>query len=123
MTFFIILLVLCLVAYMISFNNRDKSQDYKIDPKIGYLKLVNEDKLRLDLTVGLEGLIKKSFGEVFSGSFITLAIGSCYKSCNEKSLSISQYYKLPLNTVNIIIKECTNNMFSKYLDNAKDYFV
>lgn len=86
-----------------------------------------EEKLKRDLTKMFDTAVRESLSsspdELLSGTFITLAIGSCYKTCNESSLTLSRSYNLPINTVNSIIKECTNNTLSKYLDNAKDYFV
>lgn len=122
MTFFIIFGILCLVVYIITFNNRDKSQDYKIDPKIGYLRLVNEDKLRLDLTVGLEGLIKKSFGDVKhlgikenDKDHMELTIEIFRQSSLNNIVNIASNYRIPIHLATSVVNEMCDGAYAAYV--------
>lgn len=117
MTFFIIFGILCLVVYAIAFNNRDKSQDYKINPNIGYQNLVGEDKMRIDLTVGLESQIKKSMGLSLEKDkeHLRLIIELFRKNCLSDIIGIASNYKIPIHLASSIVNEMCDGAYAVYI--------
>ena len=55
MSFFIILIILCVLLYIFAFNSRDKSQDYKLYSE--YTTLSREEKVEKNISKGLEDLV------------------------------------------------------------------
>lgn len=124
MTFFIIFGILCVIVYAIAFNSRDKTQDYKINPQVNYRGLVNEDKMRLDMTVELERKIKKSIDENNKSlginlqgdkDHIQLIIEIYRDSCFYNIVAIAATYNIPARFANSIVNEICDGAYANYV--------
>lgn len=118
MTFLIIFGILLLLVYIIAFNNRDKSQDYKISPVIRNIS--NEDRLRADIIHSLDKKIKSVINPTESKKNNDILISEVIivrqNSLFDNRADIAKQYNLSIITTGDIIFECIESVSVSYLE-------
>ena len=117
MTFLIILFALIFIVYIISFTNRDKSQDYKIQNHRLHVSLSEEDKIRIDLTTDLDAGIAeilKSTNPALSKTQISDFLLETENQWLAKMNKVAAKYNVPMYKVEDIINECMDKAYKKY---------
>ena len=115
-TFLIILGILLILVYKIAFNNRDKSQDYKLTQE--YKSVSNEGKVKLDILSGIDKLVKevcKSAPQGLEGLFIKGAINDRCDSLIKNKSVIAVQNKMSASSVVYVIEECRKSAINYYL--------
>ena len=114
---FLIFTALVIMVLLIAFNNRDKSQDYKISS--AYKQLSNEDRLKADLVSSLEKKIKSVINPAESrfnnGLLITGAIADSKMSFLSNKIDLAKQYSLTIYSTTEIIEECCLGAYSSYI--------
>lgn len=114
--FLIILGILLIVVYKIAFNNRDKSQDYKLTQE--YKSVSNEGKVKLDILSGIDKLVKevcKSAPQGLEGLFIKGAINDRCDSLIKNKSVIAVQNKMSVSSVVYMIEECRKSAINYYI--------
>ena len=124
MTTIVIFLILGVIAYSIAFANRDKSQDYKISPQVGYRRLVNEDKMRMDMAVNLDKLITRALIDAPSIGIrdresvklhLGLLINAYRDKCSNNAISLASTYRIPTHLTLSIIDEMCDGAYAEHV--------
>lgn len=118
---FIFIIIGLIVIYVIAFNNRDKSQDYKLNPV--YNGLIGEDKLRLDIAKGLSNIVNECekvsnnilMDDTQKRLFITNAIENYQQNSLNNVFIIASTFKISVNKTDEIIREMCRGAYATYV--------